>query len=189
MNTWQRTLGRWLMIALTIFAGCIPSLNPVFTDENLVFDPAVIGVWKQPGNKAKWEFAKLDEKSYRLLYTDDQGQQGQFIGRLARLDGELFLDLYPDEVQLDASAFYKFHLVPIHTIYRVRHTQPKLELAAINFKWLDEYLTGHPQEIEYATFGGRKLITAPTASVQKFVLAHKDMFTSDFHLQRQENAN
>jgi hypothetical protein len=96
----------------------------------------------------------------------------------------LFLDLYPENAQVDASDFYKFHLVPIHTIYRVRSTQPKLELAVIDFKWLDEYLASHPEEIECATFNGRKLITAPTSAVQRFVLAHKEHFTSEFPLQK-----
>lgn len=179
----------WSLMGLTIFAGCVPSLNPVYTDETVVFEPALIGDWRQPDSKARWEFDKADARSYRLVYTDDQGQQGRFIGRLARLEGELFLDLYPEDPQFDASGFYKFHLVPIHTIYRVRTTQPKLELAAIDFKWLDEYLTSHPQEIEFATFSGRKLITAQTAAVQKFVVAHKDHFTSDFPLQRLERGN
>ena len=176
----------WSLIALTVLAGCIPSLNPLYTDENIVFEPALVGVWKQPQGTARWEFSKLDEKSYRLLYTDDQGQQGRFIGRLVRLESDLFLDLYPEDEQVEASGFYKFHLVPIHTIYRVRGTQPQLELAAIDFKWLEEYLASHSQEIECATFNGRKLITAPTSAVQKFVLAHKDQFTSEFPLQKVE---
>ena len=185
----RKSLSCWSMIVLTLFIGCVPSLNPLYTDENLVFEPALLGVWKQPQGSARWEFSKLDDKSYRLLYTDDKGQQGRFVGRLARLEGDLFLDLYPEDPEMDASGFYKFHLVPIHTIYRVRGTQPKLELAAIDFKWLDEYLTSHPQEIECATFNGRKLITAPTPAVQKFVLAHKDQFTSDFPLQKLESRN
>ncbi len=189
MKPHQKSLSWWSLIFLTILSGCIPSLNPLYTDENLVFEPALLGVWKQPQGSARWEFSKLDDKSYRLLYTDDEGQQGRFVGRLARLEGDLFLDLYPEDPQMDASGFYKFHLVPIHTIYRIRGTQPKLQLAAIDFRWLDRYLTSHPQEIECATFNGRKLITAPTPAVQKFVLAHKDQFTSDFPLQKVETSN
>lgn len=176
----------WTMIGLTLLAGCVPSLNPLYTDDTLVFEPALLGVWKQPEGSARWNFSKLDDKSYRLLYTDEQGQQGRFIGHLVRLDGELFLDLFPEESQMDASGFYKFHLVPMHTIYRVRGTQPNLKLAAIDYKWLDEYLANQPREIEYATFNGRKLITAPTPDVQKFVRAHEDRFMSEFPLTRAE---
>jgi hypothetical protein len=189
MNSRLKTIACWTMIGLTLIAGCVPSLNSVYTDETLIFEPALIGVWKQPAAKARWDFAKLDDKSYRLSYTDENGQQGRFIGRLAKLEGELFLDLYPEEVQMDGNGFYKFHLVPIHTIYRVRMAEEGLKLAAIDFLWLDEHLTNNPGEIQYATFNNRKLITAPTAEVQKFVLAHKDMFTGDFELKRTEGNN
>jgi hypothetical protein len=172
-----------------LIAGCIPSLNPVYTDETLTFEPALLGVWKQPAAKARWDFSKVDDKSYRLSYTDDEGQQGRFLGRLAKLEGELFLDLYPEEVKMDGNGFYKFHLVPIHTIYRVKRADGQLKLSAIDFQWLDAYLTSHPTEIETATFNGRKMITGPAPAVQKFVLAHKEMFTHDFDLQKIESSN
>jgi hypothetical protein len=189
MNSRNKCVACWIMIGLTLIAGCIPSLNPVYTDETLTFEPALIGVWKQPSSKARWDFSKLDDTTYRLAYTDDDGQQGQFIGRLAKLDGELFLDLYPEEVKMDGNGFYKFHLVPIHTIYRVKQGDGQLKLSAIDFQWLDEYLTNNPTEIETATFNGRKMITGPTGEIQKFVLAHKEHFTSDFDLRKLENSN
>jgi hypothetical protein len=189
MNSRHKAIACWIMIALTLISGCVPSLNPVYTEETLTFEPALLGVWKQPAAKARWAFSQFDDKTYRLAYTDDEGQQGLFIGRLAKLDGELFLDLYPEEVKMEGNGFYKFHLVPIHTIYRVKQTDGQLKLAAIDFQWLDGYLTSHPTEIECATFNGRKMITAPTTAVQKFVLAHKDKFTSDFDLRKIEASN
>ena len=189
MSAPHKTIACWTMIGLTLIAGCIPSLNPVYTDETLTFEPALIGVWKQPATKARWDFARLDDKTYRLSYTDDNDQQGHFLGRLAKLDSELFLDVYPEEVHMDGNGFYKFHLVPIHTIYRVKQADGHLKLSAIDFQWLDDYLTSHPTEIETATFNGRTMITGPTAAVQKFVLAHKEMFTSDFDLRKIESSN
>jgi hypothetical protein len=181
MNT---TLLRWSLVALTLAAGCIPSLNAVYTEANLVFDSAVLGVWTQPNSKAAWNFARRDAKSYRLIYTDNDGQQGRFIAHLADVEGTMFLDLYPEEVASDANSFYKFHLVPIHTVYLVRRVEPTLELAAIDLQWLDKFLTDHPAAIQHATFNNRKLITAPTKDLQAFVLEHRKMFTGDFNLQR-----
>jgi hypothetical protein len=174
------------MISLLAIAGCIPSLNPVYQNENLIFDPSVIGVWRQPMSKETWEFTKRDNKSYTLVYSNEEGQQGKFIARLAEIQGDRFLDLFPDEVQVDATGFYKFHLVPIHTIYLVKRTTPTLEFSAVNYPWLDDYLDDHPSEIQHATFQGRKLITAPTEQVQAFVLAHLNQFTEPFQLERTE---
>jgi hypothetical protein len=180
--------GYWALAILMALPGCVPSLNPVYRDEDLVFDPAFIGVWTQSKSENKWEFSRRDDKSYRLVYTDKGGQQGRFIARLAELQGTRFLDLFPEPTEADTSAFYKFHLVPIHTIYLVRGTGRRLDLAAIDYKWLDQFLTEHPNAIEYATFSGRKLITAPTQDVQAFVLGHKDSFTANFDLERQKAA-
>ncbi len=174
----------WAIIALMLMGGCVPSLNPIYTAKELVFDPNVVGSWAQPGSRNQWEFTKHDENSYRLIYTEKDGKQGRFIAHLAEIDGTRFLDLFPEQMDTDASGFHSFHVVPIHTIYRVQQTEPTLELAAIDYKWLDQYLTDHPDAVQFATFGNRKLITAPTEDVQAFVLEHKDMFTGKIVLER-----
>jgi hypothetical protein len=186
MNTKQLT---WPIIALlaVAIAGCLPSLNPVYRPENLVFDPSVIGVWKQPKSTETWKFTKRDDKSYSLVYTDERGQQGRFIACLADIGGKRFLDLFPDEGELKGTGFYKFHLVPIHTIYLVQRTEPTLQLAALNYPWLDDYLADNPSAIEHATFGGRTLITASTEQVQAFALIHQHAFTTSLELERASN--
>ena len=180
MNTKQ---SRWALAVLALLVGCVPSLNPVYTDDQLVFERSVLGIWLQSNNR--WEFTKRDDQSYRLIYTEKDGKQGQFIAHLAKVDGKLFLDLIPEEANSTTSGFYKFHLVPLHTIYLVKRTSElKMELAAFDYEWLDHYLTNHPSRIEFATFNDRKVLTAPTNDVQEFVLEHKEMFTGDFHLER-----
>lgn len=173
-----------LTASLVTFAGCIPSLNPIYRPENLVFDASLVGEWQQPKSSETWQFTKRNNRSYDFVYTDEQGQQGRFIAHLADIQGQRFLDLFPDESKRDAAGFYKFHLVPIHTVYLVLRTQPNVELAAIDYPWLDDYLAEHPRTLEHATFGGRTLVTATTEQLQAFVLAHQDSFTARFELER-----
>lgn len=177
------------LVGLLAVAGCIPSLNPVYRPENLIFDPSVIGAWRQPNSDETWQFKKRDNKSYTLVYTDQNGRQGKFIACIAEIDGKRFLDLFPDQAKADAPGFYTFHLVPIHTIYLIRRTAPKLELTAVGYPWLEDYLADHPQAIDHAVFGGRKLITAPTEQVQSFVLAHEADFTEVFELELSSNSH
>ena len=94
------------------------------------------------------------------------------------------MDLFPEQPADDAFGFYKFHLVPIHTVYLVKKTEPSLELAAIDYRWLENYLKDNPDSIQSATFNGRKLITAHTDDLQAFVVENKDRFAATFRLQR-----
>lgn len=179
----------WGLAALIVIGGCIPSLNPVYRPEDLVFDESALGVWTQQDGKGRWEFTKRDDKSYRLVYTDQEGQQGRFVAHLAKIDGTLFLDLFPDEVAVDGNSFYKIHLMPIHTIYLVKQIEPSLELAAIDNEWLDKELAAQPSSVQTSSYNGRKLITAPTDDVRAFVAKHKEHFTAKFKLDRQAAAN
>lgn len=174
----------WAFAALMLVIGCVPSLNPVFRDDQLIFDTSLLGVWSQPTSSEKWEVTQRDESSYRIIYTDQDGQRNPFIGYLAEIEGIRFLELSPDTMGSDESGFYQFHMVPIHTVYLVRQTAPSLELSAIDFRWLDQYLTEHPDAIQCATFHGRQMITAPTDDVQAFVRQHQEMFTSEFQMER-----
>lgn len=172
------------LVALTLLAGCIPSLNPVYLPEDLVSDPRVVGTWRQPADKASWVFSEREGKSYGLLYTDNQGRQGRFVAHLAKIEGELFLDLFPEEFNGSANSVYTFHYVPIHTIYLVREIGTSLELAAIDLQWLEKELEKEPATIQSSTVSGRHLITASTKEVREFVVKNKDSFTARFDLQR-----
>ena len=176
-------LGHALLVVAMLVAGCVPSLNPVYNEDQLFIDPIVLGIWDQSDNR--WEFSKRDSQSYRLIYTETDGRQGRFIACLAEIDGMKFLDLFPEEIDPGTSGFYKYHQVPIHTIYLVKQISDEtLKLAVIDYHWLDQYLTNNPGCIEFVTFNGRKMLTASTEDVQAFVLEHQEMFTGDISLVR-----
>jgi hypothetical protein len=170
-------------VGLVALAGCIPSLNPVYTNDDLVFDKALVGEWTAAKGESKWVFTKQDD-GYRLVYTEKNGKQGIFAAHLAEIDGARFLDLYPEKQPSDAAGFYQAHYVPIHTVYLVRSVKPTLELVAIDLGWLGDYLAKNPDAIEHAGQENRILITAPTKELQQFLLKHLDRFTGEIKLER-----
>ncbi len=182
MNT---NIFRTTLVGTIFLAGCVPTLNPVYTEENLVFESSVLGVWKQENTKATWDFTKHGDKQYRLVFTDKTGQSGRFIAHLAKIDETTFLDLSLEKSEIEANAFYKYHLLPIHSVYMVKKLEPKMELTTIDLRWLNSYLESHPDSIQHATQGNRKLITASTKELQAFLLKHKDKFTAQLNLKRQ----
>ncbi|MFT5522126.1 MAG: hypothetical protein ACI9HK_000063 [Pirellulaceae bacterium] len=178
-------LGLCLFASVVLIAGCVPSLNPVYTSEQLVVDENLVGEFVDAKSKIQWGFTKGDGKSYRLVYTDKSGKQGKFIAHLADLGGVRVLDLFPEQEESAASRFYQVHIVPIHTFFLVVETKPNLILATLDFNWLDGYVKHHPDEIDIATFETRKMITSPTKDVQEFIVKHKGRFVNELSLERQ----
>jgi hypothetical protein len=165
-----------------VLVGCVPTLNPVYTQRDLIYDAALLGFWRQRESTATWNFTKAGEKEYALAYTDTEGRSGTFTARLANVGGVQFLDLYPVKDELESSEFYKFHLLPIHTVYIVRQTSPDLKLAGFDLKWLDEYLQQNPDALQHSTYNGQQLVTASTEELQAFLLEHQGHFNVDFEL-------
>ena len=82
----------WAALSLT---GCdAPSLHPFFTDEDIVLNEALLGVWvSEPGEKCI--ITRSGDKHYELLYFDDA--PARFEARLFELGGATFHG-HPDDV-------------------------------------------------------------------------------------------
>src|ERR1019366_7707879 len=76
--------------------GCIPSLNPFYTDKDLVFDPRLLGTWAEKGKEQEPQtssFDKAGDKAYKLIIPEKPGKEGEFNACLFKLKPEYFLDL------------------------------------------------------------------------------------------------
>jgi len=86
----------WLFLAaLAVLTGCQPvdSFNPLYTDKDAVFDPALLGKWIENGGTL--EFVQSANDAYVLTFMDDSNppQQMTLEGHLLALQGHRFLDL------------------------------------------------------------------------------------------------
>ena len=165
-----------LTLAVTLMiAGCVPSLNPLYTEKDLLFDKALVGVWSDnDDSKETWAFERSGEKGYKLVYSAD-GKAGEFEVYLLKLGETLFLDLYPDDAafkEINRNDFYKSHFLPTHTFAKVTQIEPSLQMAFLNPDWLKEFLEQSPKAIGHEKTGDRIVLTASTKELQKFVLDH-----------------
>ena len=173
---------KMLLLFGLIWAGCVPSWNPLYTDKDLVFDTLLVGTWTpieaKEGSKETWAFAKGGEKLYRLQQTDEDGRKADFEARLVKLKERRFLDLYLTKVEgddLKLNALASMSLVPAHLILKVEQIGPALKIAAMNPSWLKEFLKKHPDAIAHRlVLDDNIVLTASTAELQKFVLEHAD---------------
>ena len=161
-----------LSTLILIFTGCIRSLHPIYTEKDIVFEPDLIGQWSEDNSKEQWTFSKKGENSYTLVYTDDKGRQGCFNAHLAKLNGNLFLDIFPEELKIEENDFYKFHLLPVHTFLYVKQIVPSLQMSYPDLDWLKKFIEDNPNAIRHQKIDGEIILTASTKELQAFWLKH-----------------
>ncbi len=156
-----------------LMSGCVPSLHPLYTDDVLVFDPALVGTWAK--DDERWIFTKAGDKAYDLVVLEKRKAPARFEAHLVDLGGHRFLDLSPGDPPFD-NDFYKFHLVPAHSISRLQLTGEVLTIAMLNGEWLEKAIGRGQVKIAHEKVGDGKdesiLLTARPKQLQAFVLQY-----------------
>lgn len=164
LNTILTTLG----IAL-LLASCVQSLHPLYTDKDLVFEPALVGTWESEGGNL-WIFLKSGEKSYELVYQEKE-TPAKFQAHLVKLGQYQFLDLYPASLDLK-NDLQQAHILYTHTFFRVWLEHDTLRLAILEHDWLKRMIDQKKISIKHEVVDKRVILTAPTKDLQKFVLKY-----------------
>ncbi len=175
-------------LMLGLLPACVPSVNPLYTEKDLVFDPALVGAWSPNGTGETWHFEKLGEKRYALEHTDGDGRKAEFEVHLLKLKQHRFLDLYlvnpggDGEWKINTLAAFVLITRPGHMFVKVTQIEPELGVSFLDPDWLEDLLKQDPKAVrhERLRFGadandqGRLLLTAGTRELQRFVLKYAD---------------
>ena len=182
---------------LGILAGsCIPSLFPLYTQDDIVFDDAIEGAW-DGGNIGVWTIEKLeynpskslwdpswtevDKESdpqnihYRLTVeqaTEKDTAEAKFLIHLLTLGDHMYVNLYPESYDLH-HGFLSWHMIEANTFMRIEIFDDRFEIRAFNPGFLEQLINEKKIRNSYISHGGI-LITAPTEDLQKFVLKFSD---------------
>ena len=191
MKTYYAIIALGVLFSVT---GCVPSLHPLYTDADLAFDPALIGQWAEKDSTETWTFTEntertSGEKKYTLVIADEDGSSDKFIVHLVKIKGLLFLDLSPDGPGCEErSVFWQFHLLPAHTFMRVKQIEPTLQMALLDYDWVDKFLRDHPDAIRHEDVDdGFIVFTAKPKELQAFLVKHEktqDAFREASHMIR-----
>ena len=186
-------------VLAALLGGCIPvmSLHPLFTEETLVFEEKLLGTWVDDSNNI-WEFKDPNEqeKIYKLIFVDNEGQKGSFDARLTKLENKLFLDVYPSEPPWDEEdpnkvewPFNTLFFMPVHTFIKINGIEPELKLQLTDDDELKKLLKENPNSIEHTSIEDKFVLTASTEELQAFVLKYADdsrVFPKEIVLTRKE---
>ncbi len=201
-----------LITALFMFSGCIvTSINPLYTKDTVVFEEKLLGTWKDIGehDDEMWRFTKHkgNDPAYDLMIIQDYHMRGidkmhysiegrqndfavksegisRFVAVLIRLDGQLYLDMYP-EVQEGGHVWYYLHTIPVHSFMKIDLEGDSLKLSFLNIDYLGKKIdNGEDIGVEYVVPQEEKymILTSPTEKLQEFMMKNADneeMFTTD----------
>jgi hypothetical protein len=165
----------WIFLSPLLFlSSCflVPSVHPLYTEADIVFDPALLGVWTADDSKDTLTFIEEGANSYKLIVAGDDGPKGEFIVHLVKIGGARFLDLFPDDPACKLNDLHALHLLPVHSFMLVSQIEPTLQLASFDFEWFEKFIEKNPKAIRHEKVKEGFLLTASTRDLQKFLLAH-----------------
>lgn len=162
------------MVMAMLLAGCVPSLHPLYTEKDVVFDPALVGTWVEKGGDDRWVVSRSGNKNYYSLLNTPKGKgTGRFEAHLVQLGSSRFLDVYPEEPELRNDT-YKFHLIPAHSISRIWLEGDVLRVGPLDEDWLRRMINEKKVQIAHERLNKNLVLTAPTAELQKLVVRYAD---------------
>lgn len=166
-----------ILLICLILAGCVPSLNPLYTDKDLIVLPGLEGTWIDQDNNF-WTFDKGEDKSYRMTYsrnTEIKENDEIFKAHLVRLDNYIFMDLYPQEGAFrDKQGMMTIHYVPTHTFSKLQLTGDNLQINMLNPEWINNMKDQQRIFIGYEKMENGVLLTAKPKDLQRFISAYAD---------------
>ena len=157
-----------LGVAVAVGApGClVVSLNPVYDDTTLAWEPLLVGQWVDADDKAQLEIARGEWRSYRVHY-EHPIETGDLTGYLTIVGDDKYLDLMPVRGQ-DRGSF----LIPVHAFLRLRLDGDRLELTPLSYEWFsDRVKAGKPIPDLNVVFDQKDnaLIASPVAAIRSWL--------------------
>ncbi len=164
----MRYIAALLTLSLVlIMEGCIPSLYPLYTDMDVVFDPAFLGEWVSADHsKTSLSFTKGNKNQYELVFTDDESKKTTYAGVVLRLGDKLFMDVKQTRSECDCLA------LQVHMFFFVSQVEPTLKISGLDSDWLEKFLKKSPRALGHEHVDQDIVLTAPPQKLQSFVLRH-----------------
>jgi hypothetical protein len=159
-----------LVGAVLILTGCAtPSVNPVWSAERGISEPAIVGEWRptKDGDKTTYTIAVKGD-AYRMLARSidpKEPEEWEFEVRLAKLGEGKFADVSAaPESREQVSKRWGPLFVPTHLFARYALEGDALRVWLVRREWLES------SKLPQTTLSKDvSLITAPTSELQKFL--------------------
>lgn len=185
-----------ILVLLLGLSSCLSTVQPIFTEKDLVFDQKLIGKWRyesksysgfveitnatrkdlaeQPG------LAKLAAKTYLLRYRNTEGVvEAAYFGFMVKLGDKYYMDYYPAETPatMNYDPFYKNHYLKMHTCYLLSIKKDNaFELKQFDETYMKKLIADKKIRVRHETReDGSFVVTASTEELQQYITKYSDV--------------
>ncbi len=156
-----------------LLGGCVLSLHPLYTENDLIFEKKLLGTWGRDGSTETWQFKPgKGENYYKMILTDKKGKKGSFDAGLGKINNMMFLNIFPQKPELKETGYYQFHILRANSFIRIEQIEPTLIMRVMNPDTVNKMLENDPNLIKHEIVEDRLVLTASTEELQKFMKAH-----------------
>lgn len=182
-----------LVLAMASLTGCLViSVHPFFQEQDLIFEPALLGRWTGHGQQWRFEPDRNEEKAYFITYTN-QEKTSKMTGHLFILEDHWFLDLFGS-----AESETMPPPIPSHCVVRVKLSDGRLTLQSLSYEWMEKWLKKNPKALRHqwrVNPGDNAedqyfVLLAESADLQKFLrnqLKNAEAWTEPLTLERPDD--
>jgi hypothetical protein len=158
------------LLLATVLCGCgVGSVNPVVPDADAISDNRIIGTWQDERRKETATISVQADKKYRVVYTDEDGKVGRFIGMLGNVGAFQVLDLQPEEPVPAASDAQRSLLLRAHGVVVIASTGNVLKSRLLLKDSLVAHLNRPPTHTAHLTIANSVLLTASSTEVRRWL--------------------
>jgi hypothetical protein len=148
------------VLPILFLSACIPSLQPFYTEKDLVFEPSLVGSFSENEGDGLWTFTKSADREYKLTIKDKE-KSSTFTAHLFKVGNDHFIDLYAAKESLDnwpREDFFKASLIPGHLVLKVPSFSPKLALQVMDEDGIKEYLKANKGAVPHSFIESERLV-------------------------------
>lgn len=131
------------------------------------------GVTKVGGKSTSFEGSMYEsyDESYRITVMDE-GKKTVYIGHMAKIGTDHFLDIYPLAEYSDGG--FGSNMMPVHTFLKLNFKDDQLDLTPFDLEKLNRLFESNLIRLRHENVDGTVLITAQPEEIQKFIDRYSD---------------
>jgi len=176
-----------ILTIILIVNSCIPSLHPLYHDEDRILMDKILGSWvdkNSPDEHHYFEVNPDDSLSYLLHFTENNNNNNSLEGlatclievNLVKFGDHYFADFYPgdNEVFDKMNDMLRLHLIGVHTFAKLEISQDTFIIHRFDPGWIEKLIDENRIRISYEWLDDQAILTASTEELQKFVIKYAD---------------